>query len=73
MRLTRCTRQIITTPNIDYNVNIPGLASGGFRHDDHRIEYNRQQWKAEILEPLTRAGYTITEQELEPGAPHNDP
>lgn len=67
--LIRPTRLIITTPNIDYNVNIPGLAPGGFRHDDHRIEYNKQQWRAEILDPLTRAGYAIAEQDLEPGKP----
>jgi hypothetical protein len=59
--------QIITTPNVAYNVNIPGLAPGAFRHDDHRIEYNSQQWKVEILDPLTRAGYAIVEQDLEPG------
>lgn len=41
--------QLITTPNVDYNVNFPGLAPGAYRHNDHRIEYNKQQWCARAV------------------------
>ena len=37
---------IITTPNIEYNINYPGLAAGRFRHPDHRFEWTRAQFRA---------------------------
>lgn len=36
---------IITTPNIEYNVNYPGLAAGRFRHPDHRFEWTRARFR----------------------------
>ncbi len=35
---------IVTTPNIEYNKNFPGLAPGSFRHKDHRFEWTRAEF-----------------------------
>lgn len=37
---------IVTTPNRDYNVRLPGLADGRLRHRDHRFEWTRQEFAA---------------------------
>ena len=37
---------VVTTPNRDYNALIPALASGGFRHRDHRFEWSRAEFDA---------------------------
>lgn len=44
---------IMTTPNIEYNVEFKNLPAGKFRHQDHRFEWTRkefQQWAKEICE-----------------------
>ncbi len=35
---------VLTTPNIEYNVNYPGLANGNLRHLDHRFEWTRAEF-----------------------------
>lgn len=40
---------ILTTPNIDYNVNYDGLKNGQFRNEDHKIEYTLQQFYDEVI------------------------
>jgi 3' terminal RNA ribose 2'-O-methyltransferase Hen1 len=36
---------IVTTPNIEYNVNYPNLAAGKLRHVDHRFEWTRTEFE----------------------------
>jgi hypothetical protein len=36
---------LITTPNIEFNQHWPNLANGEFRHDDHRFEWNRSEFR----------------------------
>jgi 3' terminal RNA ribose 2'-O-methyltransferase Hen1 len=50
---------IVTTPNSEYNVNYPALASGRFRHNDHRFEWTRQQFTDWADAVGQRNGYTI--------------
>lgn len=42
---------ILTTPNYDYNKNY-GMEEGEYRHRDHKIEYNEDQIKTEVLSIL---------------------
>jgi len=37
---------VITTPNVEYNVRFETLPAGKFRHQDHRFEWTRQQFRA---------------------------
>lgn len=41
----RPTAVIVTTPNAEYNVHFPALASGKFRHKDHRFEWSRDEFR----------------------------
>lgn len=50
---------ILTTPNIEYNSQIPNLING-FRHPDHKVEFTSDQLKKEILDVLSSAGYECT-------------
>jgi 3' terminal RNA ribose 2'-O-methyltransferase Hen1 len=55
---------IVTTPNVDYNVNYPGLTEGQLRHQDHRFEWNRAQftqWASSVAE---KNGYTVRVSDL---------
>jgi 3' terminal RNA ribose 2'-O-methyltransferase Hen1 len=55
---------IITTPTADYNVNYPWLASGNFRHGDHRFEWNRSQFHAWADVVAARYGYTVRYEDI---------
>ncbi len=49
---------IVTTPNVEYNVLYP-MPAGTFRHQDHRFEWTRQQFK-EWAEPIAaKYGYAV--------------
>ncbi len=37
---------IVTTPNVEYNVNFSNLAAGKLRHKDHRFEWTRAEFQA---------------------------
>jgi 3' terminal RNA ribose 2'-O-methyltransferase Hen1 len=37
---------IVTTPNVEYNAKLDGLAVGRFRHKDHRFEWTRAEFEA---------------------------
>ncbi len=52
---------IITTPNSEYNVLYEGLENGKMRHNDHRFEWNRAQFKhwAEKLASEYQYSYKI--------------
>ena len=50
---------VVTTPNAEYNALYPTLAGGDFRHDDHRFEWTRaefREWAGGIAE---RHGYEV--------------
>lgn len=36
---------VLTTPNIEYNVNFPTLQQGNLRHRDHRFEWTRAEFQ----------------------------
>jgi 3' terminal RNA ribose 2'-O-methyltransferase Hen1 len=48
---------IVTTPNAEYNVRFPNLASGSFRHPDHRFEWTRAEFRAWADRIETTYGY----------------
>jgi len=52
---------IVTTPNSEYNVLYEGLENGKMRHNDHRFEWNRAQFKhwAEKLASEYQYSYKI--------------
>jgi len=50
---------IITTPNSEYNVLYEGLENGKMRHNDHRFEWNRAQFKAWAEKLASEYKYTF--------------
>lgn len=65
---------VVTTPNVEYNVHYPGLADGGFRHPDHRFEWDRATFEAWSRSVGDRHGYdvrfrTVGEVDEEVGSP----
>lgn len=55
---------VVTTPNADYNILLPGLAAGALRHPDHRFEWTRaefRRWAARIGETY---GYSAAFQDV---------
>lgn len=50
---------IITTPNIEYNVNYPFLADGRLRHADHRFEWTRAEFEAWGRRVAESFGYAV--------------
>lgn len=49
---------VVTTPNAEYNALYPALADGAFRHDDHRFEWTREQFRAWADAVAARHGYS---------------
>jgi 3' terminal RNA ribose 2'-O-methyltransferase Hen1 len=54
---TRPGLVILTTPNREYNVTWPGLATGGFRHRDHRFEWTRAEFRVWARRVANQYGY----------------
>ena len=55
---------IVTTPNKEYNAHYEWLAEGNLRHDDHRFEWGREEfrkWTEHICEIY---GYTVERSEI---------
>ncbi|MGB4777600.1 3' terminal RNA ribose 2'-O-methyltransferase Hen1 [Microbacterium sp.] len=50
---------IVTTPNADYNALYPALEHGRFRHDDHRFEWTRAEFREWADAVAARRGYTV--------------
>lgn len=50
---------IVTTPNAEYNALYPTLADGGLRHDDHRFEWTRAQFREWAGGVADRHGYAV--------------
>ncbi|MCO8276455.1 3' terminal RNA ribose 2'-O-methyltransferase Hen1 [Actinoplanes sp. TRM 88003] len=54
----RPTAVIVTTPNVEYNVNYPGLT--GLRHSDHRFEWTRAEFAAWAHAVAAAHGYSVS-------------
>jgi len=50
---------IITTPNVEYNLNFEALANGKLRHKDHRFEWTRSEFESWARNVAERFGYTV--------------
>ncbi|SFP37597.1 3' terminal RNA ribose 2'-O-methyltransferase Hen1 [Amycolatopsis arida] len=62
---------VVTTPNAEYNVRFPGLA--GFRHEDHRFEWDRARF-AEWARGVAEAhGYRVAFRPVGPVDPEVGP
>ena len=48
---------VLTTPNAEYNVLWPTLPAGRFRHQDHRFEWTRQEFRNWATDVGSRFGY----------------
>lgn len=65
---------IVTTPNIEYNARFATLPAGKLRHNDHRFEWTRAEFRAWCEGVAARCGYAahlsgIGEDDPELGAP----
>jgi 3' terminal RNA ribose 2'-O-methyltransferase Hen1 len=65
---------VLTTPNAEYNARYPALAEGGLRHDDHRFEWSRAEFRAWAERVAGQFGYAVAfegigEADPELGAP----
>jgi 3' terminal RNA ribose 2'-O-methyltransferase Hen1 len=57
---------IITTPNVEYNVKFPNLATGVLRHLDHRFEWTRTEFRAWAEGVAQRHGYHVEFMDIGP-------
>jgi 3' terminal RNA ribose 2'-O-methyltransferase Hen1 len=48
---------VVTTPNVEYNVNYPGLT--GLRHSDHRFEWTRAEFESWATAVAATHGYDV--------------
>ncbi|MBL3699696.1 3' terminal RNA ribose 2'-O-methyltransferase Hen1 [Leucobacter luti] len=55
----RPTHVIVTTPNVEYNANYPGLIPGGLRNHDHRFEWTRAEFAAWAERVGAAHGYSV--------------
>jgi 3' terminal RNA ribose 2'-O-methyltransferase Hen1 len=58
----------LTTPNAEYNIRYPTLASGSFRHADHRFEWTRAELRTWAEAVAARFGYRVR---VEPVGPED--
>ncbi len=60
--LFQCARPkwvIVTTPNVEYNVNYPFLPAGQLRHPDHRFEWTRAAFETWGQRAAATFGYGV--------------
>ena len=50
---------VLTTPNREYNVTWPNLAAGALRHEDHRFEWTREEFRAWATGVADTYGYSV--------------
>lgn len=62
-----------TTPNREYNVLFPTLESGAMRHDDHRFEWTREEFREWCEKVGTAFGYSWSIEPLGPVHPECGP
>ena len=64
-----CPRTVVlTTPNIEYNVNFENLQAGNYRHKDHRFEWTRDEFQSWAVGVSKRFGYTVVFHPIGPKA-----
>jgi 3' terminal RNA ribose 2'-O-methyltransferase Hen1 len=49
----------LTTPNVEYNVKWPTLPAGQLRHQDHRFEWSRAEFRTWAADVAARFGYQV--------------
>ena len=59
---------VLTTPNIEYNVQFENLKAGNFRHKDHRFEWTRDEFQSWATGITKRFGYTVVFHPIGPEA-----
>ena len=59
---------VLTTPNIEYNVQFENLKAGTFRHKDHRFEWTRDEFQSWATSITKRFGYTVVFHPIGPEA-----
>jgi 3' terminal RNA ribose 2'-O-methyltransferase Hen1 len=57
---------VVTTPNVEYNVNYEGLT--GMRHSDHRFEWTPAEFQGWASRVASEYGYNVTFREIGDGA-----
>jgi 3' terminal RNA ribose 2'-O-methyltransferase Hen1 len=60
---------VVTTPNAEYNALYENLPAGRLRHDDHRFEWTREQFRTWADGVCARTGYDV---EFRPVGPEVD-
>jgi 3' terminal RNA ribose 2'-O-methyltransferase Hen1 len=60
---------VITTPNAEYNVRFESLPAGRFRHEDHRFEWTRVQYRSWAQSVAARFGYAVEFKAVGPDDP----
>lgn len=51
---------VLTTPNVEYNINFENLPTGKFRHRDHRFEWTRSEFESWASDVAKRFEYSVT-------------
>ncbi len=67
--LFECSRPatiVLTTPNREYNATWPNLAAGALRHEDHRFEWTREEFRKWATGVADRYGYSVAFQGIGP-------
>ncbi|MCL2186405.1 MAG: 3' terminal RNA ribose 2'-O-methyltransferase Hen1 [Treponema sp.] len=55
---------ILTTPNREYNVKYEYISEGKFRHNDHRFEWTREEFRSWAEKVSLKYGYTVKFSEI---------
>ena len=55
---------ILTTPNKEYNAHYEWLTEDSLRHNDHRFEWSREEFKAWTEHVCETYGYTVERSEI---------
>ncbi|MBX3728580.1 MAG: 3' terminal RNA ribose 2'-O-methyltransferase Hen1 [Candidatus Sumerlaeia bacterium] len=66
-------RLVVTTPNVEYNVQWESLAAGTMRHEDHRFEWTRAEFQEWAAAQARRFGYTVEFRDVGPVHPETGP
>jgi 3' terminal RNA ribose 2'-O-methyltransferase Hen1 len=59
---------VLTTPNIEYNVQFENLQARNFRHKDHRFEWTRDEFQSWAADVAKRFGYAVAFHPIGPEA-----
>lgn len=57
---------IVTTPNVEYNRLYSDLEHGTMRHDDHRFEWTREQFRSWAEATAAEHGYAVSYRDVGP-------